>query len=968
MAQLLKAIVDTQKNNYKAIGQVNAYDSLELELDIKMNGVNVEFVNPSFEFISKKADGNRVRQLKDISYADRKIKIIADEQITACSKTGIVSNQLIIKDEGRMSTCLFYFLLGSSFDREIIQSIDKVEVLEQLDEYVVTAFANLDEFEKRIITGEANIRKLNEDMTAAESNREEAETNRVNNESNRVSKEKERELAETERGSNEKNRKDSELVRVEAEKTREQQEDIRQRNYILKENERDDNYASAEIERNRAFNLEESKRARQEDVRGTNEIAREEAERNRTISESYRSDKESERVIAEKTRADNEAARIKNENVRETAETTRSRNEASRVEAEKTRVAEFEQIKKDNTTFKEGVTADYNAFTEEVENQILNSKTDYFGKEHTSVDERLNEDFDNIHQRVNNSEYLPYEGSNITADKTYYGLTKDMVVKGRTLQNLLEIRSNTDFNQHIPDSVSNGVITLNYKTGIRYLFIKKEVAMLKPRTKYTIKIEFINDTVNNETIFIMNGGGGSFKSTGYKVFSKQNGDFKTTLMLCETKEDLNDIAIKHSIDAYFDKITNGNISIRFSIFEGDYTNTLLSELPYVEGIQSVGDLVTDIESSYYGKYKVEVSSCGKNLFNTASNSFISGNINVVSGNISTPSKLAVISMPIKVKPNTSYSIKTMDDNVSIHKVVCFIDSDNYTDINSISSRYLCHRSFNSKECVFPNELGDSMYVIVAYSDINGTLDFNTDVLPYCKGIMQIEENTQATLHEPYVSDSKVYYLDETLKSLPNGVADEIKVNKLIKRIEKMVLDGLKNKVYLYKKYDNVCVYHTAKIENHKATNQISLISDILPSKGSHMSVDEGISQLKNYIYIRIGLSKTDEGNINNYLQSNPITVYYELAEPIIISLDEELTLKTFDTTTHITSNNYLLPTISAKVPSNVQAVVSGLRTENEALKTDLKIMNLVTEENNIKNIETNLDQEARLTMIEMGVI
>lgn len=926
MAQLLKAIVDTQKNNYKAIGQVNAYDSLELELEVKMNGVNVEFVNPSFELISKKADGNRVRQLKDISYADRKIKIIVDDQITACSKSGIVSNQLIIKDEGRMSTCLFYFLLGSSLDREIIQSIDKVEVLEQLDEYVVTAFANLDEFEKRIITGEATIRKLNEDMTAAESSREEAETNRVNNESNRVSKEKERELAETERGSNEKTRKDSELARVEAEKTREQQEDIRQRNYILKENERDDNYASAEIERNRAFNLEESKRARQEDVRGTNEIAREEAERNRSVSESDRSDKESERVISEKARADNEVARIKNENARGIAETTRSRNETSRVEAEKTRVVEFEQIKKDNITFKEGVTADYNAFTEGVDRQILKSKTDYFGKEHTSVDKRLNEDFDNIHQRVNNSEYLPYEGSNITANNSYYGLTKEMIVKGRTLHNILKEKIDLVISDNTPNS---GFKKLNYTTKPNQIFTV--IAYLKYSGK--------------DTQFYVRGykGGGGYTEFGFtKCGTSYDGPIK---IICNLSIDEGCKEILIGVRGVNEDI-NGTIINNVMVLEGDHTQTPLSELPYIEGIQSVGDLVTDVESSYYGKYKVETKSRGKNL--TKGNVIVGIAINEKGYEVSSAHSQTLDYTA--VSPNTQYTISGLpifrdryvlaeyDVNLKVIKVTTNVNNDSFT--TSEYTRYIRYYYYK----------GD---LATSQSSIHK---------------IQLEGGTQPTQHVPYQEDVKTYYLDETLKSLPNGVADEIKVNKLIKRIGKMVLDGLKNKVYLYKKYDNVCVYHTAKIENHKATNQISLISDVLPSKGSHMSVDEGISQLKNYIYIRIGLSKTDEGNINNYLQSNPITVYYEVEEPIIIPLDEELTLKTFDTTTHITSNNYLLPKLSAKVPSNVQAVVSGLRTENEELKTDLKIMNLVTEENNIKNIETNLDQEARLTMIEMGVI
>ena len=176
MAQLLQAVIDTQKNNYKSIGQVNAGDTLELELELRMNGKPIIFDSIEAELLIKKSDNNRIRQTKDIIYEDGKFKIIVDEQGVAYP--GITTNQLIIKDSGRISTVLFYFQVGTSLDREIIQSISKIEVLEQLDEYVVAAFANLDEYEKRIIAGDSAIRKLNDDMIAAEKVRDAAEQKR----------------------------------------------------------------------------------------------------------------------------------------------------------------------------------------------------------------------------------------------------------------------------------------------------------------------------------------------------------------------------------------------------------------------------------------------------------------------------------------------------------------------------------------------------------------------------------------------------------------------------------------------------------------------------------------------------------------------------------------------------------------------------------------------------------------------
>lgn len=148
MEQLISGIVDTQKYNYRAMGQVNAADDLELELEVKMNGQPIEFINPECELLIKKSDNNKVRQTKDIIYKDGKFKIKVDEQ--GVTYPGIVTCQLLTREDGRVSTCLFYFMVGTSLDREVLQSISKVEVLEELDEYVATAFANLEEYEKRL--------------------------------------------------------------------------------------------------------------------------------------------------------------------------------------------------------------------------------------------------------------------------------------------------------------------------------------------------------------------------------------------------------------------------------------------------------------------------------------------------------------------------------------------------------------------------------------------------------------------------------------------------------------------------------------------------------------------------------------------------------------------------------------------------------------------------------------------------
>lgn len=67
---------------------------------------------------------------------------------------------------------------------------------------------------------------------------------------------------------------------------------------------------------------------------------------------------------------------------------------------------------------------------------VEEAKKGYDSLEYLNLADRLNHDFDNIHQKVNDSGLVPYEGTYITAENSLYGLQKDTKIYGRTLQNL----------------------------------------------------------------------------------------------------------------------------------------------------------------------------------------------------------------------------------------------------------------------------------------------------------------------------------------------------------------------------------------------------------------------------------------------------------------------------------------------------------------------------------------------------
>ena len=415
---LIQGIVDTQKQNLKSLGIVNSGDDLTIELEVKQNGVNIEFVNPIFELLATKSDGTRVRQLVDITYIGNVVNIIGDEQLV--TSPGIVTLQLIIKDNKRSSTCLFYFMCGTSLDRDIIQSISKVEVLNQLDEYVVQAFANLKEYEQRIIASDASIRNLNEDMIKAEKVRVQAEINRGNTFDNLVLKMNNAinaAIATDETLQNNEIKRIDNYNTLKAELESIKDDLILLNNNISKEEEK---RVQAEIDRvNKALEIIEK-------LKSTNDKV--------TIAEAER--------VTEFNNIKSELTSLKEalttiNNIANSNEEIRKTNESGRVAAEQQRVTDFEKIKSDNTSL--GV-----ALTKKVDDKIveIEANNNTFKQGINEQYETIASEFDkavanvtNGNENVTNSEIVQARGKevNLNARLTKFDSQLDTKANQRDL-------------------------------------------------------------------------------------------------------------------------------------------------------------------------------------------------------------------------------------------------------------------------------------------------------------------------------------------------------------------------------------------------------------------------------------------------------------------------------------------------------------------------------------------------------
>ena len=254
--------------------------------------------------------------------------------------------------------------------------------------------------------------------------------------------------------------------------------------------------------------------------------------------------------------------------------------------------------------------------------------------------------------------------------------------------------------------------------------------------------------------------------------------------------------------------------------------------------------------------------------------------------------------------------------------------------------------------------------------------------------LQLEEGSTATSYAPYVESKSSVILDEPLMSLPNGVCDEIidlgdgrfKEIRRIRKLELAKLDLTPRMTDILTDTIRFFAYSGSQAAVYKIKPFSDGICNVIPYEvGSsadkfHCRIDGS----KPYGIFSVWIEKAklltqDAEGFRDWIIKNNVIVYCELAEPIEI-IHEATSLKTFEGTTHITSENYLPATITAKVPSNVNAVVMSLKEENKALALENEKLNneLSTTNENLEALAVEqgdyiFDNDYRITMLELGL-
>lgn len=506
-----------------------------------------------------------------------------------------------------------------------------------------------------------------------------------------------------------------------------------------------------------------------------------------------------------------------------------------------------------------------------------------------------------------------YSGTSFTINGTSEGAIKSAILKGNTLVNCIIDSSKNGYgatNNNIKFG-SDGWITATATNNNNHFEMKMSNLNIKPSTKYLFVFECESNSFEGSTNNLMLGN--TYSSV---VDSPWDGQLVIPFLpvgistyTMTTKSDF--LTLNNPIGCRsFISVGTGVTKFRYMVIE--YQQGMENwDIPYFTGMQSV-------------KLPV-LTTAGKNLFNgnlTKGGATTSvgrpyeecfssiSNIRAYSELIKTNGNSIAISLSDSTK---KYALYQYDDNK------CYISgsvwSSNQTQVITLNSNTM-----------FVN-------IYVGNSDDSDITDNLTDF----KKSIQIEEGSIATSYEPYKTNILSTPEEVVLRSLPNGVCDTLNVEtgEYVQRIGEVVKNNATGFSLSSGGWENktrVCTFEHFRPEGMKvqeAKDKPTLNCDKVPSNTftAQWKNSEGIESITQHSggniilsIVRDKLLTQDIDGLNTYLQSNPLTIQYELETPIVKTVDLNVVdqnntkidkMHVFNETTHVNaSSDELTPTVN----------------------------------------------------------
>ena len=646
----------------------------------------------------------------------------------------------------------------------------------------------------------------------------------------------------------------------------------------------------------------------------SNEEGRVNAEKKRVLAEEERGTLFAQKEL-DRNNTFAQGERERNERFEET-ERNRAVAESERVIAEQEREKKFA-----------GFENKINVNTEELEG----ARTATTGEEFNSLDERIDHEVDRLNKKIEVSMLQQEDKESHTVENTVDGMTTDMVVKGRTLNNLYKANK------------------IREDAGGKYIFVDTfEEYAPKDRVVYIVN--------NTNRILLLN---------VYRI----GGGWDSNPIIREnsiTKLDLTGKRLIGFLGMYDRGWANNETDkelLKNTCIALDREETYMPK-KYFEGIKSFGEQESN---------EISILSHGKNILNIKD--WVHGSWSGGHGNFETPPTTVNKRIASKEKNILLTNNKIIfSGNKPFNVAIRYYDNNN----NFIPD----YVGFLPDKTSTPPKNAKYYNLIIAKQDINE--DINIDWFNSLN--LQMEEGVQSTPYEPCKCDKKDILLqnlgfDEGLRGLNNSVYDELNVIRgvAIRRVDKGVLnsewnwmpDGVTNE-YGYIRF------YTTNIPLSSAGYVIDICDKMPTLQKSHKYDCNGITRSgSGYFEICIDnnlIGGSSPENLKTWLQANPLTVYYELAEPVETPLDENINLKTFGERTYIGFENSISGTSSFKAPVNAAATISRLNRENRALeeenrnlRQDFESTTLTLTDSDLDLVKQNVDMDFRLMEVEFAL-
>ena len=508
------------------------------------------------------------------------------------------------------------------------------------------------------------------------------------------------------------------------------------------------------------------------------------------------------------------------------------------------------------------------------------------------------------------------EGQTLEIENAIRSNVRDLKIKGQTYQNLLGETKDIEY--------------VSTKSEFNYPYILEN---LKANTTYTLSYEIKSSnkiTTNDNAILfriekvtpdsntIIKAG---FTGTVDNIYRKHNLTFNTE---SNTKQ------IKINLRNYFNSpsvgLTENTLSVRnLVLLEGDYTNgTMITELPTsINGIESVaerekeGDLypikVAQSNNETDGivlpngvtntiENAVHVKRVGKAILNGSEQ----WRVNAISG--------ATITTRFGLYSEELINAKVKGSCLCDRFPTIDSDSDNeHIKIGSPTPRFFIY--INKSR--------------LSTDDVDGFKEYlsNNPILVYYE--------LETPITEPCVVTE--VNMPIPLRSLPNGVCDEVVGNKLIQRVGKIILDGSENwGTSGITPQENTLVFQGDVISQLVKPNS-SAISDKFATYNGATTDAEGLLPFSGTggtrIYLRINKSRlltSDIAGFKKWLSQNPTIVYYELATPIEHTINVP-PISISKGTNMVTTNNNIKPELAFKYKQSTKIIKYLYNSGNEYL-------------------------------------